>query len=203
MGDDAYERGMRARREVLGDEHVDAAVERTSEFTADFQDLITRYAWGEIWTRPGLDRRTRSAITLTALIARGASRSCACTCGGAAQRPGGGRDQGGPPAERDLLRRAGGELGVRDRPGSPGGVGIGIRFEAWPTTRSTASSRSPRGAGTSTSSTTSATSSSSTASSSPRSCTRPTTASSRTRCRWTGIRSTSWSACPSRRSPAA
>jgi 4-carboxymuconolactone decarboxylase len=71
MGDDAHERGMKVRREVLGDQHVDAAVERTSEFTADFQDLITRYAWGEIWTRPGLDRRTRSAITLTALIALG------------------------------------------------------------------------------------------------------------------------------------
>jgi 4-carboxymuconolactone decarboxylase len=71
MDDDAHERGMKVRREVLGDEHVDAAVERTSEFTADFQDLITRYAWGEIWTRPGLDRRTRSAITLTALIALG------------------------------------------------------------------------------------------------------------------------------------
>jgi 4-carboxymuconolactone decarboxylase len=56
---------------VLGDDHVDAAVERTSEFTAEFQDLITRYAWGEIWTRPGLDRRMRSAITLTALIALG------------------------------------------------------------------------------------------------------------------------------------
>lgn len=67
----AHERGMRARREVLGDEHVDQAVARTTEFTADFQDLITRYAWGEIWTRPGLDRRTRSAITLTALIALG------------------------------------------------------------------------------------------------------------------------------------
>ena len=66
-----YDEGMQARREVLGDEHVDAAVERTSEFTAEFQDLITRYAWGEIWTRPGLDRRTRSAITLTALIALG------------------------------------------------------------------------------------------------------------------------------------
>jgi len=63
--------GMRARREVLGDDHVDRAVERTTDFTADFQDLITRYAWGEIWTRPGLDRRTRSAITLTALTARG------------------------------------------------------------------------------------------------------------------------------------
>jgi 3-oxoadipate enol-lactonase/4-carboxymuconolactone decarboxylase len=60
---------MRIRREVLGDGHVDRAVEGTTEFNADFQDLITRYAWGEIWARPGLDRRTRSAITLTALIA--------------------------------------------------------------------------------------------------------------------------------------
>ena len=71
MTDEARERGMKVRREVLGDEHVDAAVERTSELTADFQDLITRYAWGEIWDRPGLDRRMRSAITLTALIALG------------------------------------------------------------------------------------------------------------------------------------
>ena len=63
------EDGMKVRREVLGDEHVDAAIERTTEFTADFQDLITRYAWGEIWSRPGLDRRTRSAVTLTALVA--------------------------------------------------------------------------------------------------------------------------------------
>ncbi|MFG1863162.1 4-carboxymuconolactone decarboxylase [Microbispora bryophytorum] len=65
------EDGMRVRREVLGDAHVDRAQARTTEFTADFQDLITRYAWGEIWTRPGLDRRTRSCITLTALVARG------------------------------------------------------------------------------------------------------------------------------------
>jgi len=63
--------GMRIRREVLGDEHVDRAIESSTEFTADFQDFITRYAWGEIWARPGLDRRTRSAITLTALIALG------------------------------------------------------------------------------------------------------------------------------------
>ena len=67
----AHERGMKVRREVLGDEHVDAAIERTTDFTADFQDLITRYAWGEIWTRPGLDRKTRSCITLTALVALG------------------------------------------------------------------------------------------------------------------------------------
>ena len=59
------------RREVLGDEHVDAAIERTTDFTADFQNLITRYALGEIWSRPGLDRRTRSCITLTALVALG------------------------------------------------------------------------------------------------------------------------------------
>lgn len=67
----SYDEGMRVRREVLGDEHVDAAIERTTTFTADFQDLITRYAWGEIWARPGLDRRTRSCITLTALVALG------------------------------------------------------------------------------------------------------------------------------------
>ncbi len=71
MNDAAYDRGMRVRREVLGDDHVDAAVENTTGFTADFQDLITRYAWGEIWTRSGLDRRTRSCITLTALVALG------------------------------------------------------------------------------------------------------------------------------------
>jgi 4-carboxymuconolactone decarboxylase len=67
----SHEEGMRVRREVLGDEHVDRAVAKTTELTRDFQDLITRYAWGEIWTRPGLDRRTRSCITLTALVARG------------------------------------------------------------------------------------------------------------------------------------
>ena len=67
----AHERGMKVRREVLGDEHVDAAIERTTDFTADFQDFITRYAWGEIWTRPGLDRRTRSCMALTGLMARG------------------------------------------------------------------------------------------------------------------------------------
>ncbi|MGH3105707.1 MAG: 4-carboxymuconolactone decarboxylase [Rubrobacteraceae bacterium] len=62
---------MRVRREVLGDDYVDAALERATGFTTDFQDLITRYAWGEIWSRPGLDRRTRSCITLTALMALG------------------------------------------------------------------------------------------------------------------------------------
>jgi 4-carboxymuconolactone decarboxylase len=69
MTDPAHDRGMKVRREVLGDEHVDAATARATDFTAEFQDLITRYAWGEIWTRPGLDRRTRSCMTLIALIA--------------------------------------------------------------------------------------------------------------------------------------
>jgi 3-oxoadipate enol-lactonase/4-carboxymuconolactone decarboxylase len=67
--DERHEQGMRTRREVLGDAHVDAAVAGTTSFTAPFQDYITRNAWGEVWTRPGLDRRTRSAITLTALTA--------------------------------------------------------------------------------------------------------------------------------------
>jgi 4-carboxymuconolactone decarboxylase len=62
---------MEVRRAVLGDAHVDATIQGTTPFTADFQDFITRSAWGEIWSRPGLDRRTRSACTLTALIALG------------------------------------------------------------------------------------------------------------------------------------
>jgi len=66
-----YDAGMTVRRAVLGDAHVDRAVAATTEFTADFQHMITEYAWGTIWTRPGLDRRSRSMITLTALVARG------------------------------------------------------------------------------------------------------------------------------------
>ncbi|WP_030810111.1 4-carboxymuconolactone decarboxylase [Streptomyces sp. NRRL S-337] len=66
-----YEAGLKVRREVLGDAHVDRAQAAADDFTGDFQDFITRYAWGETWTRPGLDRRTRSIITLTALTARG------------------------------------------------------------------------------------------------------------------------------------
>ncbi|WP_336215163.1 bifunctional 3-oxoadipate enol-lactonase/4-carboxymuconolactone decarboxylase PcaDC [Nonomuraea sp. LPB2021202275-12-8] len=65
------EAGMRTRREVLGDAHVDRANAATSDFTRDFQDFITRYAWDGIWNRPGLDRRTRSCVTLTALVAGG------------------------------------------------------------------------------------------------------------------------------------
>ena len=69
MNDDLLERGMAVRREVLGDEHVDRALAGRTELTADFQDLITRYAWGEIWTRTGLDRRVRSCITVATLVA--------------------------------------------------------------------------------------------------------------------------------------
>ncbi|MEW1720244.1 4-carboxymuconolactone decarboxylase [Streptomyces sp. NPDC093109] len=68
---DPYDAGMRVRREVLGDAHVDRATAAADGFSGDFQELITRYAWGEVWTRDGLDRRTRSAVTLTALIAGG------------------------------------------------------------------------------------------------------------------------------------
>ena len=69
--DGKHARGMEVRRAVLGDAHVDRAIERTTPFTEDFQDFLTRYAWGEIWSRPGLDRRTRSIVTLTALVASG------------------------------------------------------------------------------------------------------------------------------------
>jgi 4-carboxymuconolactone decarboxylase len=63
------DQGMKVRREVLGDKHVDKAQQNTNTFNADFQDLITRYAWGEIWSRPGLPRQTRSLITLAMLVA--------------------------------------------------------------------------------------------------------------------------------------
>lgn len=63
------ERGMRVRREVLGDEHVDRAVAGTTAFTEPFQDFITRYAWGDVWSRPGLSRAERSLVTLAVLAA--------------------------------------------------------------------------------------------------------------------------------------
>jgi 4-carboxymuconolactone decarboxylase len=71
MSDDTYDAGMKARREVLGDAHVDRAIESTTDFTAPFQEFITRYAWGAVWARDGLDRRTRSCITLAVLTALG------------------------------------------------------------------------------------------------------------------------------------
>ena len=71
MSDSSYERGQAVRREVLGDDYVEQASARSTEFTRDFQVLVTEFAWGTIWARPGLDRRSRSMITLTALVARG------------------------------------------------------------------------------------------------------------------------------------
>jgi 4-carboxymuconolactone decarboxylase len=71
MNDPLHERGMAVRREVLGDEHVDRARAATTPFTEPFQDFITRYAWGSVWAREGLDRRTRSCLTLALLTALG------------------------------------------------------------------------------------------------------------------------------------
>ncbi|MEU3730094.1 alpha/beta fold hydrolase [Streptomyces sp. NPDC033538] len=68
---DPYGAGLKVRREVLGDAHVDQVLAQADEFSGDFQELLTRYAWGEVWDRPGLDRRTRSCVTLTALVAGG------------------------------------------------------------------------------------------------------------------------------------
>jgi 4-carboxymuconolactone decarboxylase len=71
MSDSRREDGMRVRREVLGDAYVDAAVAGTTPFSSEFQDFITRVAWGDVWSRPGLDRRARSCITLGVLAALG------------------------------------------------------------------------------------------------------------------------------------
>lgn len=68
---DLYDRGMKVRRAVLGDAHVDRTTAAITDFNRDFQDLLTRYAWGDIWSRPGLDRKTRSCMVLTAMIALG------------------------------------------------------------------------------------------------------------------------------------
>lgn len=69
MTDESRDAGMKVRREVLGDAHVDRAEAAKTDLTVDFQDFLTRYAWGEVWTRPGLDRRTRSLITVAMLVA--------------------------------------------------------------------------------------------------------------------------------------
>lgn len=71
MTDERFETGMSIRRAVLGDDHVDRAIAGTVNFTAPFQEFITRYAWGDIWSREGLDRQTRSAVTLAVLAALG------------------------------------------------------------------------------------------------------------------------------------
>lgn len=83
MTDQRKKDGMRVRREVLGDEHVDRSESSKNAFTEDFQDLLTRYTWGEIWARPGLDRRTRSCITVAMLVALGRERELALHLRGA------------------------------------------------------------------------------------------------------------------------
>jgi 4-carboxymuconolactone decarboxylase len=80
---DAFDRGMEVRRAVLGDAHVDRAMASTTSVTEAFQDLVTRVAWGEVWNRPGLDRRTRSAITVAMLVALGRSEELAMHVRGA------------------------------------------------------------------------------------------------------------------------
>ena len=67
--DELYEKGMKVRREVLGSAHVDRTLTKKNDFNSEFQEMITRHAWGDIWTRPGLPRHTRSLITLAMMIA--------------------------------------------------------------------------------------------------------------------------------------
>jgi 4-carboxymuconolactone decarboxylase len=83
MSDENLAKGMRMRRKVLGDAHVDRAKEAVTPLTADFQDLLTRYAWGDVWTRPGLDLRTRSCITVAMLVALNRPEELALHVGGA------------------------------------------------------------------------------------------------------------------------
>lgn len=83
MSDETYEDGMEVRRAVLGDAHVDRAIANTTDFTAPFQEFITNYAWGSIWARDGLDRKTRSAITLAVLTALGRENEIAMHVRGA------------------------------------------------------------------------------------------------------------------------
>jgi 4-carboxymuconolactone decarboxylase len=83
MSDDTYEKGMEVRRAVLGDAHVDRAIANTTDFTAPFQEFITNSAWGSVWARDGLDRKTRSAITLAVLTALGRENEIAMHVRGA------------------------------------------------------------------------------------------------------------------------
>ena len=79
MKDPAYEAGLAVRRRILGDAHVKRSLENATTFDQDFQDLVTRHAWGDIWTRPGLDHRTRSLVTIAMLAAGGHDEELACT----------------------------------------------------------------------------------------------------------------------------
>jgi 4-carboxymuconolactone decarboxylase len=83
MSDDLFQRGLKVRREVMGDAYVDRALGGGAPVTADFQDLLTRYAWGEVWSRPGLDRKTRSCVTVALLVALGKEQELAAHLRGA------------------------------------------------------------------------------------------------------------------------
>lgn len=83
MGDDLLDRGMKVRRQVLGDAYVDRAQAARTPLTDEFQEMLTRYAWGEIWTRPGLDRKTRSFLTVALLAALGQEQELAAHLRGA------------------------------------------------------------------------------------------------------------------------
>ncbi len=117
----ARRRACSVRRSVLGDAHVDRAEAAKSDLDAEFQDLITRYAWGEIWTRPGLPRHTRSLLTIGLMVAlnRGEELRSASACR-REQRSDSGRDSRGPSALRHLLRRSRCEFGVPRGQGNPG-----------------------------------------------------------------------------------
>ena len=124
-----YAAGMTVRRAVLGDAHVDRSLTRRTEFTEEFQDLITRYAWGEIWTRPGLERKTRSCMTLSMMVALGHWEELrAARAGSLQQRPDARGDQGGAAAGRDLLRGARRQPRLRRGRGSVRGDGQGLSW---------------------------------------------------------------------------
>lgn len=77
MSDDQFQRGLKVRREVMGEAYVDRALTTGTPVTTEFQELLTRFVWGEVWTRPGLDRRTRSVITMSLLVALGKEQELA------------------------------------------------------------------------------------------------------------------------------
>ena len=137
LSDPEFEAGMSVRREVLGDAHVDRAIERTTELTAPFQEFITRFVWGGVWTRPGLDRQARSMITLAVLTALGRENEIELHVRAALpQRPLGGADRRGAAPHRRLRGRARRERCTRDRAAcaraKSRGLAARVRFRSWP-----------------------------------------------------------------------
>ena len=110
-----YEEGMAARRAVLGEAYVERSVKNRSDFNEEFQEMISRHAWGEIWTRPGLPRHTRSLLTIAMTLALNREEDPLACARRGQQRRDARRDQGSAAAGRHLLRRTGGEFGVSCR----------------------------------------------------------------------------------------